>query len=132
MFLGGGLESSDSRDSIAFFAEVAKNVNDKLELKAALRFEDLESESTLNPKISARYQMSDNLVLRGSVSTSFREPSLAQLSVTTVGLQGIIDEGSASQTFIRISQANNPDLEPEEAVNMNFGAIWSPSDNLNM
>lgn len=132
MFLGGGLESSDSRDSIAFFAEVATNVNDKLELKGALRFEDLESDSTLNPKLSARYQAADNLILRGSVSTSFREPSLAQLSVTQVGLQGIVDAGSASQTFVRIAQANNPDLEPEEAVNMNFGAIWSPSDNLNV
>ena len=62
----------DSRDSIAFFAEVV-NVNDKLELKGALRFEDLESDSII--KLSARYQASDNLVLRGSVSTSFREPS---------------------------------------------------------
>ena len=132
MFLGGGLESSDSRDSIAFFAEVATNVNDKLELKGALRFEDLESDSTLNPKLSARYQASDDLVLRGSVSTSFREPSLAQLTVTTVGLQGIVDAGASSATFIRIAQANNPDLEPEEAVNMNFGAIWTPADNLNV
>jgi len=132
MFLGGGLESSDSRDSIAFFAEVATNVNDKLELKGALRFEDLESDSSLNPKLSARYQASDDLVLRGSVSTSFREPSLAQLTVTTVGLQGIVDAGASSATFIRIAQANNPDLEPEEAVNMNFGAIWTPADNLNV
>ena len=132
MFLGGGLESSDSRDSIAFFAEVATNVNDKLELKGALRFEDLESDSTLNPKLSARYKASDNLVLRGSVSTSFREPSLAQLSVTTVGLQGIVDAGATSASFIRIAQANNPDLDPEEAVNMNFGAIWTPADNLNV
>lgn len=132
MFLGGGLESSDRRDSIAFFAEIATNVNDKLEVKGALRFEDLESDSTLNPKLSARYQASDNLVLRGSVSTSFREPSLAQLTVTTVGLQGIVDAGATSASFIRVAQANNPDLEPEEAVNMNFGAIWSPSDNLNI
>ena len=137
LFLGGGLESSDSRDSIALFAEVAKQQSDKLELKAALRFEDLESESTLNPKISARYQMSDELVLRGSISTSFREASLAQLSVTTVGLQGIQDfdtDGApvGGVAFIRVSQANNPDLEAEEAQNMNFGAIWTPNDNLNV
>ena len=137
IFLGGGLESSDSRDSVAFFAEVAKQQSDKLELKAALRFEDLESESTLNPKISARYQMSDDLVLRGSISTSFREASLAQLSVTTVGLQGIQDFDTngapvGGVAFIRVSQANNPDLEAEEAQNMNFGAIWTPNDDLSV
>ena len=137
LFLGGGLESSSRRDSIAFFAEVANQVNDKLEVKGALRYEDLESDATLNPKFSARYQASDNLVLRGSVSTSFREPSLAQLSVTTVGLQGIQDfnaDGTpkGGVTFIRISQANNPDLDPEEATNMNFGAIWTPRDNLSV
>ena len=81
--------------------------------------------------------MSDELVLRGSISTSFREASLAQLSVTTVGLQGIQDfdtDGApvGGVAFIRVSQANNPDLEAEEAQNMNFGAIWTPNDNLNV
>ena len=138
MFLGGGLESDDSRNSLAMFAEISKDVSDKLEVKTALRFEDLESDSTVNPKVSVRYEASDNLVLRGSVSTSFREPSLNQLSATTVGLQGIQDfdpdtgEPVGNPSFIRIAQAANPDLKPEEATNMNFGAIWSINDNLSM
>ena len=54
--------------------------------------------------------MSNDLVLRGSVSTSFREASLAQLSVTTVGLQGIQDFDTngapvGGVAFIRVSQA---------------------------
>ena len=52
---------------------------------------NLENDSAVNPKISARYQASDNLVLRASLSTSFREASLAQLTATTIGLQGIQD-----------------------------------------
>jgi iron complex outermembrane receptor protein len=86
VFLGGGLESDDSRSSFAMFAEISKDVSDKLQVKTALRFEDLESDSTVNPKISVRYEATDDLILRGSISTSFREASLAQLTSTNVTL----------------------------------------------
>jgi iron complex outermembrane receptor protein len=138
MFLGGGLNSDASRNSIAMFAEVSKDVSDKLEVKAALRYEDLESDTSVNPKLSVRYEASDNLVLRGSVSSSFREPSLAQLSATVVSLQAVQDydpetgEEVGNPSFIRVVQAASPDLEPEEATNMNFGAIWTINDNLSM
>ena len=62
---------------------------------------------------------------------------MAQLTSTTIGLQGIQDyntDGSpkGGTTFIRIAQANNPNLDPEESDNMNIGAIWKPTDKLSM
>ena len=86
-----------------------------------------------DPKVSLRYQASDELVLRASISTSFREPSLAQLYASTVGLEGIQDYNTAgatvgSTTFIRIASDANPNLLPEEADNLNVGLIWSPTD----
>ena len=133
IFLGGGLESKSRRDSTAFFVEAGKNLTDKLSFKGAARFENLDSESTYNPKASLRYQMSDELVLRGSFSTSFREPSLSQLSSSLVSLQGLQDfnsDGDAvgSVSFIRVAIAKNEDLTPEESDNMNLGAIWTPND----
>lgn len=133
IFLGGGLESKSRRDSTAFFVEAGKNLTDKLSFKGAARFENLDSESTYNPKASLRYQMSDELVLRGSYSTSFREPSLSQLSSSLVSLQGLQDfnsDGDAvgSVSFIRVAVAKNEDLTPEESDNMNLGAIWTPND----
>ena len=133
IFLGGGLESKSRRDSTAFFVEAGKNLTDKLSFKGAARFENLDSESTYNPKASLRYQMSDELVLRGSFSTSFREPSLSQLSSSLVSLQGLQDfnsDGDAvgSVSFIRVAVAKNEDLTPEESDNMNLGAIWTPND----
>ena len=133
IFLGGGLESKSRRDSTAFFVEAGKNLTDKLSFKGAARFENLDSESTYNPKASLRYQMSDELVLRGSYSTSFREPSLSQLSSSLVSLQGLQDfnsDGDAvgSVSFIRVAIAKNEDLTPEESDNMNLGAIWTPND----
>ena len=102
-----------------------------------LRYEELENDSAVNPKISARYEASDNLVLRASLSTSFREASLAQLTATTIGLQGIQDfstDGTpvGGVAFIRVAQANNPNLDPEESDNLNIGLIWSPNDNFNL
>lgn len=133
IFLGGGLESKSRRDSTAFFVEAGKDLTDKLSFKGAARFENLDSESTYNPKASLRYQMSDDLVLRGSFSTSFREPSLSQLSSSLVSLQGLQDfnaDGTpkGSVSFIRVAVAKNENLTPEESDNMNLGAIWTPND----
>ena len=80
-----------------------------------------------------RIQANDNLVLRASVSTSFREPSLYQLNQSSVGLQGIQDFDTSGNpvgnpTFIRITQAHDANLMPEESKNMNLGAVWTPND----
>ena len=133
IFLGGGTESSASRRTNAIFAEASTNISDDLEISGAIRYEDLNSDSNVDPKISLRYQANDELILRASVSTSFREASLSQLYTSGVGLQGIQDynaDGSAKggTAFIRIAQAGNPNLKPEEADNFNMGVIWSPTD----
>ena len=133
IFLGGGLENKNSRNSTALFVEASKDMSDKLQVIGALRYESLTAESTFNPKVSMRYQMNDNLVLRGSYSTSFREASLSQLSTSLVSLQGLQDfnpDGSAkgSTAFIRVAVAHNPDLIPETSKNTNFGAVWTPND----
>ena len=91
MFLGGGLESDEIKKFYCIFVEASKDMSDKLQLKGALRYESLESDTTFNPKVSMRYQMSDSLVLRGSYSTSFREASLSQMSASLVSLQGLQD-----------------------------------------
>jgi len=133
LFLGGGLENDSSRNSLAVFVEASKDLSDKLQLKGALRYESLESDSTFNPKVSVRYAMSDDVVLRGSYSTSFREASLSQLSASLVSLQGLQDfnaDGTVKggTAFIRVAAANNPNLKPETADNINLGAIWTVND----
>ena len=137
LFLGGGLSSDASRNAKAAFVEASNQITDRLELRGALRYEELADDSSINPKISARYEVSDELVLRASLSTSFREPSLSQLTSTTIGLQGIQDfdtDGNpvGGTAFIRIAQSNNPNLDPEESDNINMGLIWSPNDNFNL
>ena len=136
IFLGGGTEVSPSRSSYAIFAEAKADLTDNLELSGAIRYEDLESDETIDPKLSLRYQASDSVVLRASVSTSFREPSLAQLYADNVGLQGMTDYANGvavgGSTFIRIAQKGNLNLQPESADNLNVGILWSPTDSFDM
>lgn len=133
IFLGGGRENDDSRKSYAMFVEASKDVNEKLQVKGALRYENLDSEDSVNPKISARYQATDNLVLRGSYSTSFREPSLVQIYSDLVALEALQDFDTngapvGGTQFVRVAVKSNPDLTPEESNNINLGAIWTPND----
>ena len=132
IFLGGGKENDDSRNSSAIFVEASKDMNERLELKAALRYERLKSDDTINPKLSVRYQASDNLVLRGSYSTSFREPSLVQIYSDLVALEALQDYDASGNTvggtqFVRVAVASNKNLKPEESDNINLGAIWRPN-----
>ncbi len=132
IFLGGGAENDDSRNSTALFVEASKDMNEKLELKAALRYEKLKSDDTVNPKLSVRYQASDNLVLRGSYSTSFREPSLVQIYSDLVALEPLQDFDTSGNAvggtqFVRVAVASNKNLKPEESDNINLGAIWRPN-----
>ena len=134
IFLGGGTESSASRTTNAVFMEASTDLAENLELKGAVRYEDMENDSNIDPKISLRYEVNDEVIVRASVSTSYREASLSQLTTSGVGLQGIQDyneDGSAKggTAFIRIAQAGNPNLEAEEADNLNIGVIWRPLDN---
>ena len=135
IFLGGGTEPSASRDSFAAFAEVSMPLNDSVELNVAARYESLETESSLDPKIALRWQVSDDVVIRGSMSTAFREASLIQQFNRQTSLQGLVDTsvgGSSGTLFIRVLTEGDVELKPETSTNTNLGVVWTPSDNFNM
>ena len=137
MFLGGGINVDQSRSAWAAFSEFQWQATDALEFRAAGRYEDLGDESTFDPKLSVRFQATDELVFRGSASSSFREASLHQLYASSVGLQGVQDynvDGTTrgSTVFIRVAQNANENLKPEEANNFNVGAIWDPIEGLHL
>ena len=137
IFLGGGAENDDSRNSTAFFVEASTDVNDRLELKGALRYENLDSDNAINPKISVRFQATDELVLRGSISSSFREPSLVQIYSDLVALEPLQDFDTSGNAvggtqFVRVAVASNKNLRPEESDNINLGAIWRPNPNTSL
>ena len=70
IFLGGGIEADESKSAQAIFVEAATNITDSLELRGAIRYESLEEDSTVDPKLSLRYQASDDLVISCLLYTS--------------------------------------------------------------
>lgn len=90
-FLGSVNEVDESRTAAALFAEVEVPLSDDLLMNAALRYENLDSANSVDPKIALLYKASETLSIRASASTSFREPSLSQLNADVVNTVNVID-----------------------------------------
>ena len=73
-----------SRDSFAGYVELDAEVNDALSVQAAGRYEHYSDfGDTVNGKLAGRLQLFPGVALRGSISTGFRAPSLAQQYFST-------------------------------------------------
>ena len=120
MFLGGGTPSDLSGDNFGAFAEVSLPFTDNLQVQVAARYEDYGSKggSTFNPKVSARWQMTDVFAVRGSIGTTFRAPPLTSLDpgqVTSLQFLG--------GAFRAVDVLGNPALDPEKATTYSVGLI---------
>jgi iron complex outermembrane receptor protein len=73
-------EVDRSRTNYGIYFDSELNVSEAFMLAGALRFEQYSDfGSTFNGKLASRLKVTDNFTLRGSISTGFRAPSLAQL-----------------------------------------------------
>ncbi|WP_158849867.1 TonB-dependent receptor [Algibacter sp. L1A34] len=73
-------EVDRSRTNYGIYFDTELNVSEQLMFAAALRFEKYSDfGNTFNGKLASRLKVTDNFSLRGSISTGFRAPSLAQL-----------------------------------------------------
>ena len=73
-------EVDRSRTNYGVYFDAELNASDNLMFAGALRYETYSDfGSTFNFKLASRFKITDNLALRGSISSGFRAPSLAQL-----------------------------------------------------
>ena len=73
-------EVDRSRTNLSLYADGEFDLSEAFLLSAAARFENYSDfGSTINGKLAARLKASDNVNIRGSVSSGFRAPSLAQI-----------------------------------------------------
>ncbi|AUP77781.1 TonB-dependent receptor [Flavivirga eckloniae] len=73
-------EVDRSRTNYGVYLDSELNVSESFMLGGAVRFENYSDfGTTFNGKLASRLKINDDLSLRGSVSTGFRAPSLAQL-----------------------------------------------------
>ncbi|MGE0595419.1 MAG: TonB-dependent receptor plug domain-containing protein [Hyphomonadaceae bacterium] len=137
---GPGLAPEDTadtdRDVIGVYGEVSANVTSRLLLDAGVRFEDYSDfGDALLGKIAGRYELSTALALRGSISNSFRAPSLSQIDFafasTSFGDGGVLQTVRTLRNSSPIARALGArDLEPETSVNYTLGFVAELGDNL--
>lgn len=73
-------EVDRSRSNMAYYVDTEINFTSDFLIGAALRYENYSDfGSTFNYKLASRYEVTENLAFRGSVSSGFRAPSLAQI-----------------------------------------------------
>ncbi|MES2095861.1 MAG: TonB-dependent receptor [Pseudomonadota bacterium] len=119
-FLGTGANSSLRGGVKAVFAELQLPVFDGFNVQAAIRYEDYGGSvgSTTDPQIRARWQVTDFLALRGGWGTTFRGPTLANLTngfVTSLQLIGT--------AFKPVDVYGSPALSPEKSNNYSGGVL---------
>lgn len=77
-------EVDEQRTSVAAYVDAELDVSDEFLLSTAFRYENYSDfGNTLNLKMAYKYKLCDNVSLRGSFSTGFRAPSLAQIYFNT-------------------------------------------------
>lgn len=104
------------------------------------------SAAASTPRIGIKWQPTDSLLLRGTWSQSFREPSISEFfagqaasynnvvdpCITTAGTPpaGTYNCPNPSPTAnygqVRVTYGGNPNLRPEQATSRQVGFVWSP------
>jgi len=122
-------EINRGRTNVGIYADTEINLTDNFLAAVALRYENYSDfGSTFNYKLASRLKVSNDLSLRGSISSGFRAPSLAQLYYNLI-FTNIV--GGSSLTSLL--SANNStvtkafgidQLQEEKAFNASIGFTY--------
>ncbi len=124
---------NEYRSNIGAYADAEFDLTKDFMVAVAGRFERYSDfGNTFNTKIATRYSFSPSFALRGSASTGFRAPSLAQVYFNSVFTDFV--SGQPVDKFIAKNNSNItrvlgiPALKQETATNASLGMTLDPSD----
>jgi iron complex outermembrane recepter protein len=131
-----GLTPSDateqSRKNYAGYVDLSTKPIDGLQVDAAGRHEHYtDFGNTTVGKLTTRYDFTPAFALRGTVSTGFRAPTLAEESYTNVNVAlttAYIQLAPNSHAASLLGLGNG--LQPEKSTSYSFGAVLHPMDKL--
>lgn len=117
---------NETRNNFSLYADAELDVTKALMVSGALRFENYSDfGSTLNGKFASRLKLSNHINLRGSISTGFRAPSLAQiyynLRFTNFSSSGATEVLLASNNSAVTKAFGINSLNEEKALNGSLG-----------
>ncbi|MBC3910467.1 TonB-dependent receptor plug domain-containing protein [Undibacterium umbellatum] len=128
-----GDRTDKNRNSIAAYVDVETDITTRFKLQTAIRGERYSDfGSTLTGKLAGSYKVADEVLLRGSVSTGFRAPSLQQVhfsSTFTDFISGVpMDVVLAPNGGAVANAAGIPKLKDETSKNYTLGLTFKPNN----
>ncbi len=136
-----GSNDSGKRDVTSSFVEVSLPVTEKVEVSVAGRVDKYSDfGTTFNPKLSAKYSINENYMVRASVGTGFKAPTLSQLyGASSDGYITFIDRKLCAQNpagctadQYHVTGGGNKDLKEEKAVTASVGTVMQPTQNFSL
>ncbi|WP_066651003.1 TonB-dependent receptor plug domain-containing protein [Sphingomonas sp. CCH10-B3] len=130
-----------SRANWSGYVELDTDITDNLTLQLAGRYESYSDfGDTINGKAAARFEPIRGVAFRGSVSTGFRAPSLAQQFFATTSTNNTVINGVAQLIEVGTFPVNDPvaralgsqPLRPEKATNFAGGVALDFIPGLNL
>jgi iron complex outermembrane receptor protein len=124
------IAGSFDRANTSVYADLEWTPNDQLLVAAAIRFEDFDDfGSTTNGKLGVNYSISDNLGVRGTVSTGFKAPTPGQSNASNISTQiinGVLTNQGVIPSTSAVAQLVGGDaLDPEESTNVTLGTYFN-------
>ncbi|WP_168790519.1 TonB-dependent receptor plug domain-containing protein [Paraburkholderia aromaticivorans] len=125
--------SDNSRNVLGTYLDLLTHLTPKWTVDLAGRFEHYSDVgNTTNGKLSTRYDFTPAFAIRGSVSTGFRAPSLAEeyysnINESPASVFGLLAANSAAAKLIGAQQ-----LQSEKSTNYNIGFVLTPVKNLHV
>lgn len=129
-----------TRTNFGIYGDVEVNVSNSWLIATALRYENYSDfGGTLIGKIASRIVVSDDFSFRGSFSSGFRAPSLAQVYYGSI-IKDLITDANGDEQYVKRLIANNksdiiraygvPSLKQEQSFNGSLGFVFQPSKNI--
>lgn len=127
----------ESRTNVGVYADLEADLFEPLLVNVAGRFEDYSDfGSTLTGKIAMRYEPQEELIFRGSASTGFRAPNLAQRHfsrISTTFIDNVPFEVGLFDNESDVARALGvPDLEEEKSYSLSGGVTVNPNSKLSV
>ncbi|MBL4630062.1 MAG: TonB-dependent receptor [Paraglaciecola sp.] len=128
-------ETDTTRTSYSIYADVTYNATDQWSIETAGRYEHFSDfGSTSNLKIATDYIITPLLLLRGSASTGFRAPSLAQIGYSQVSsfLDGdvLTSQGTFTVDHAVSQSLGAKELTPEKTKHLTIGSVYQPTKDI--
>jgi len=128
----------NTRNNKSLYLNLEGDITQELSGSLALRHERYSDfGNTTSAKASARYAFTPEFALRGTASSGFRAPSLAQsfYTITTTnsllvnGTSALVETGTFPVASAAASLLGAQPLKAEKARNLSIGAQWQPTRN---